>query len=72
MRITNGEALCGHGNKEGRRALVQILEAGLQATDPYDNVTKLLHVEGQWLTINNPLFEPRDSPVKSYIRYRRR
>ena len=63
MRITNAETLCSHGNMAGRRAVVQILEAGLQATDPYDNVTKLIHLEGNWLTIDNPAFEPRGSQV---------
>ena len=34
MRILNTDELMSHGNMRGRAALVQILEAGMQAADP--------------------------------------
>ncbi|MDP3064306.1 MAG: DUF4147 domain-containing protein [Chloroflexota bacterium] len=45
MVIQNAPELAQHGNVEGRRAVLQILEAGLQAADPYENVRKLVRVE---------------------------
>jgi glycerate-2-kinase len=63
MRITNGKTLCRHGNKAGRRLMVQILEAGLQETDPYDDIIKLIKVDNQRLILDNPIFVPQDSSV---------
>ena len=34
QRITNVEQLVTHGNVKGRRDMVEILEAGLRASDP--------------------------------------
>jgi len=62
MRILNSEALVRHGNVEGRRALVQILEAGLQAADPYANARKLIRIEGNRLIVGGRDFEPADDP----------
>jgi glycerate-2-kinase len=47
--------------------MVQILEAGLVAGDPYDNVCDLMHVDagsgsGPALVVGHPEFEPRDTP----------
>ena len=42
--------------------MVQILEAGLQAADPYTNAGKLLRVEDGKLMVGHPLFEPSGSP----------
>lgn len=62
MRILNADALTSHGHIAGRRALVEILEAGLQAADPYHNLRRLLRREGDHLILNEPLFQPRDDP----------
>jgi glycerate-2-kinase len=62
MRIQNGERLSGHGNIAGRQAMVAILEAGLQAADPYYNTLKLMRVEGGRLFVGNPAFEPSGAP----------
>jgi len=51
QRIVNAEALTSHGHVEGRQAMVQILEAGLQAADPYNNIVRLVRREGRWLTV---------------------
>jgi glycerate 2-kinase len=59
MRILNAEAsdrvtaTC-----EGRRDVVEILEAGLQAADPYTNTKKLIRVEGNRLIVGGADYEP--------------
>lgn len=62
MRILNSDALVSHGNRQGRKAMVEILEAGLQAADPYFNTLKLFRREGHYLIVGNPNFEPSDAP----------
>ena len=62
MRILNAGSLCSRGNREGRKHVIEILEAGLQASNPYHNVRKLVRVEGHRLLIGFPLFEPGGSP----------
>lgn len=62
MRILNAANLTSHGNTSGRRALVEILEAGLQAADPYYNTRRLLRIEGNKLIVGHPAFEPEGTP----------
>jgi len=62
MRILNQDALRSHGNVAGRQALVEILEAGLQAADPYNNTRRLVRREGDRLIVGCPDFEPRGDP----------
>jgi len=62
QRILNMEALTSHGNIAGRKAMAAILEAGLEASDPYYNMKKLLRLEGNKLTIGGKEFEPSGSP----------
>jgi glycerate-2-kinase len=62
VRILNMESLAGHGNVEGRRAVLEILEAGLQAADPYKNTRKLVRIEGNKLIVGNTDFEPGECP----------
>ncbi len=45
--INNFDTLSTHGNIRGRKIILDILEAGLQATDPYDNVRKLINLKGK-------------------------
>lgn len=61
-RIQNMETLLSTGNVAGRKAMVQILEAGLQAANPYHNARKLLRIEKRKLIIGNRDFEPAGSP----------
>jgi len=62
-RILNGERLTSHGNVQGRRDVVDILEAGLQAADPYTHTRKLIRVEGNRLIVGGADFEPKGAPV---------
>ena len=61
-RIQNMPTLLSTGNIPGRKAMVQILEAGLQAANPYHNARRLIRVEGGKLVVGNPEFEPTGSP----------
>ena len=47
MRIKNIDSLNGHGNIEGRRIMTDLLETGLEASDPYYNTKDLVKVEGK-------------------------
>lgn len=61
-RILNAEELVSHGNRKGRRAVLEILEAGLAAADPYNNALRLLRRSGERLFIGAADFEPKGSP----------
>jgi len=61
-RIQNMETLLSSGNLPGRKAMVQILEAGLQAANPYHNARKLIRVEDGKLIVGYKDFEPTGSP----------
>ncbi len=62
MRILNRGQLESAGNKTGRADVAAIMEAGLQAADPYVNTCKLLRREGDRLYIGNSLFEADHDP----------
>lgn len=62
MRIRNPERLTSHGNREGRRHAVEILEAGLSAADPYHNARRLLKLENGRLHVGFDDFVPFGSP----------
>ena len=62
MRIQNRETLLSTGNRTGREAMVQILEAGLQSADPYHNTRRLMRIEEGKLIVGNKEFEPESSP----------
>lgn len=61
-RIQNFTQLLAVGNLPGRRAMLQILEAGLQASNPYANARKLVRLEGTKLIIGCREFEPAACP----------
>lgn len=61
-RIQNREILLSTGNMQGRRALLEILETGLQASDPYNNTRRLVRVQGGKLVIGTKDFEPTGTP----------
>ncbi len=67
MRILNRETLLSHGNVQGRTAVLDILEAGLSAADPFGNTLKLIRVKGDQLYIGHPDMEPSDSPTSGEL-----
>ncbi len=62
MSVRNLDTLIAHGNRQGRRDVMAILEAGLRAADPYDNVRQLVRIEGERLVVGHPAFDPLDAP----------
>src|SRR5512142_7864 len=61
-RIQNMEPLLSDGHSPGRKAMLQILEAGLQGADPYGNARELIRVERDRLIVGKREFEPTGSP----------
>lgn len=61
-RIQNIDALASHGNICSRKAMLAILEAGLQASDPYNNTRKLIRQGNCKLIVGGREFEPQGSP----------
>ena len=62
-RITNAETLPAHGHVAGRRAMLEILETGLRAADPYYATLNALKLEGDTLTVGHALYEPSGTPL---------
>ncbi len=62
QRILNPEQVTSHGNRSARRDLVEILEAGLRAADPYNNTRALFSLDGDILTVGHEQFTPAGSP----------
>lgn len=61
-RIQNARELCASGKTNLRQSLVAILEAGLEASDPYENVKSLFRIERNRLLIGRGEFEPPGDP----------
>ena len=56
--IRNRDTLLAHGNADGRQVVLDILEHGLAAPDPYPNVRKMLRIEDGKLIVGHPDFSP--------------
>lgn len=50
--IKNSETLLSHGNMKDRKDALEILEAGLKASDPYKNMMELMWLEGDNLIVD--------------------
>lgn len=66
MWIKNTAELLSHGNIFDRKRVLEILEAGLDAGDPYWNTKKLIHVEGGMLIIGHKDFDVTGQGVVTY------
>ena len=62
MRILNAETLISHENKQGRKNMIQILEASLRAADPYYNTLDMFTIEGNLLSIGSEEFVADGDP----------
>ena len=51
MIIKNWDQLTSHGDRAGREVALSILEAGLQAADPYENTKRLVRIDGHRLLV---------------------
>jgi glycerate-2-kinase len=61
MIIKNMKNLISHGNIQGRKIVLDILESGLKATDPYTNAKKLIRVQDNKLIVGHKGFPVKDS-----------
>ena len=67
MIIRNREALLRHGNVAARQLLLAVLEAGLAAPDPFENVKKIVRIEEGRLLVGRPDFsEPPGQPELAF------
>lgn len=62
MRVLNKEMLTGHGNREGRRIVTELLDAGLDALDPYYRVKALIRKENGKIYLDSQGFEMKGDP----------
>lgn len=61
-RIVNLEDLASRGNIAGRKAMLQILETGMEAANPYYNTKDLMHLEGNKLIVGKKKYESKGDP----------
>jgi glycerate-2-kinase len=54
MIIKNHHELTQHGNTSGRQIVLDVLEVGLAAPDPYDNVRRIVRIERNRLIVGDP------------------
>jgi hypothetical protein len=60
MIIHNASPLLSHGNRLGRKTVLTLLEAGLKATDPYENTKKMIRIhDGQLIIDHEDFSRPR-------------
>lgn len=66
MIVQNRSALLQHGNTDGRRLVLDVLETALAAPDPYDNVRRVVRLENERLIIGDPALSvpPGRAPVE--------
>jgi len=62
MRIQNKAMLTNHGNLEGRIIVAELLDAGLDALDPYFRVKELVKLENHKIILDNRDFEMKGDP----------
>lgn len=61
-RILNADTVTSHGHVEGRKMMLEILEAGIQAADPYYAMLRVMRRDGDRLIFGGELFEPEGGP----------
>ena len=57
MYIKNREELISHGQVEGRKTVIDIIEHALLAADPYTATIKLVHLDGNILSVGDLRFD---------------
>ncbi len=61
MLVKNYEGLTSHGSIEGRKIVLDIIEAGLRAADPYPNIRKMVRIEDGKLLVGHQSYAVRDT-----------
>lgn len=64
MIIRNAAELLSHGSVAGRRVVLDVLEAGLRASDPYEHVRRLVRIEDGKLVIGRDDAVDRDDATR--------
>lgn len=67
MRIKNTDSLTLHGNRAGREIVTKLLDAGLDALDPYFRVKEFIKLRDNKIIINNNGFEMKNDPHSGEI-----
>ena len=62
MRIKNYEDLTSHGNIKGRKMVADIIGAGMDAGNPYNNTLKLISIKDNKLIFDRKDMEPAEDP----------
>ena len=62
MRIKNKEQLVSHGNRDGRKVVAELLDAGLDSLDPYYRVKQFVRVENDKIILDDRGFEMKEDP----------
>ncbi len=62
VTILNYDMLTNHGNIQGRKDALAIIDAGFRAADPRENIKKLIAIENGIMRVGCPEFEPVDDP----------
>lgn len=62
MRIKNKEQLVSHGNRDGRKVVAELLDAGLDSLDPYYRVKQFVRVENGKIILDDRGFEMKEDP----------
>ena len=62
-RILNADTLTDHGHVEGRRLMLDILEHGLRAADPYYATKAIMRLDGDILTVGGDNNAPPGTPL---------
>ena len=69
MRRQNVDALTSHGNIEGRKVVTALLDAGLDALDPYLRVKELIEVKEDRIVLHTDGFEMKEDPRSGPAEY---
>ncbi|MDD3334322.1 MAG: DUF4147 domain-containing protein [Eubacteriales bacterium] len=69
MRIKNKDMLTSHGNVTGRRIVTELLDAGLDALDPYYRVKALVEVKDRKIILHTDGFEMKGDPHAGPVTY---
>lgn len=66
-RVMNPSTLVDHGSIQGRKDLVEIIDAGLDAANPYTNTSKAFKREESVLTVGGKAFESVGDPKTGHV-----
>ena len=69
MRIKNKDRLTGHGNREGRKVVAELLDAGLDSLDPYYRVKEFVQFKDNKIILDDRGFEMEGDPHRGAAVY---